>query len=112
MRRLEELASTVRQNTCPSLLRATLLDYQAGRPVHFGPAVRVDGSGLTVGTRLLPWPQLGNLLPPYPGGNLIVVHRNGRDRLLAGNVAQVPNYFVLHALVRHVLSSGQAATAP
>jgi hypothetical protein len=109
--RFHPLAQTIRDKTSDRLLRAALTSYQAGQSVVFGPYVRVDRSGLTIGNTTVPWPEVKEVNLSDKDGKISVARIGGWVNLSAGHISGIPNYFVMLALVQQIRAS-TVPTAP
>jgi hypothetical protein len=98
--RVQELVNDVRNAVLPLMLGRSLTDYQAGRPVAFGP-IQVHQQGIAVSGKVYQWSEVESVA--VNDGRVQVSKRGGGWFSGASvDVAQVPNLEVLIALLAEI----------
>jgi hypothetical protein len=109
LKRFRQLTATVREKTLGRLLQTAVTTFQAGQPVLFGPAVSVDQEKLSVGETDVPWSDVLDISPSDKYGMILITRRGAWRKLSAGHLSDIPNYFVLVALVKEILKARSPA---
>jgi hypothetical protein len=98
----ETLGAAIKLETTSRLLPEAIRTYRVEGRVEFG-RLAVDREGLSKGSRLLPWTDVGSVA--VQNGFVHMRRRNRRVAWFGVRMGKVPNLYVFLALVRMILAS-------